>query len=176
MKAFTDKRINDANHEVTIAVIGAGLMGRLTALELHRCGYHVTLIDKDNKDGKASSAYAAAGLLTPLGEALHADTSIVEMGLEALTLWPSILSSLDEHVFFQQAGALMVSHEQDKGDYERHQRFLFRYFKHHNIQALDRQQLLELEPELGRNFQRGLYLPPEGQLGNRRLLIALKNS
>ena len=147
-------------------------MGRLTALELHRAGYHVTLIDKDKTDGKASSAYAAAGLLTPLGEALHAHPCIVEMGLEALTLWPHLLSSLDEHVFFQQRGAMMVSHEQDKGDYERHQQFLFNHFQDHQIQALDRQALLELEPELGRTFQRGLYLPQEGQLGNRRLLVA----
>ncbi len=55
----------------TIAVVGAGLMGRLVALSLVRQGYQITLFDKDNKQAKNSAAYAAAGLLTPLGEAHH---------------------------------------------------------------------------------------------------------
>ena len=54
----------------TIAIIGAGLMGRLVALSLNRQGYKITLFDKDQKNGQQSAAYAAAGLLTPLGLSL----------------------------------------------------------------------------------------------------------
>jgi len=159
----------------TIAVIGAGLMGRLIALSLHRQGYQVTLFDKDTKAGHQSAAYAAAGLLTPLGEAMHSEASIVEMGVISLKLWPKLLATLDEYTFFQQQGAIMVSHEQDQGDYRRFARYLQNHYSQHHCQHIDRQQLVDLEPEIGRSFNQGMFLPGEGQIGNRKLLIALKH-
>jgi len=163
-----------SNNSLQIAVVGAGLLGRIIALELHRLGHTITLLDKDSKHGKHSSAYAAAGLLTPLGEAFHASTSIVEMGFESLNLWPKLLATLEQPVFFQRQGTLMVSHEQDKGDYDRHYRFLRRHYHQHDIQALNKQNLTTLEPELSRTFKQGIYLPQEGQIDNRQLLKALQ--
>ena len=157
-----------------IAIIGAGLLGRLTAWSLSNQGHTITLLDKDSKQGHHSAAYAAAGLLTPLGEAMHSGANIVAMGFESLKLWPDILAQLNGYTYFQQAGTVMVSHEQDQGDYLRVTRFLNHHYPEHQCQALNRQQLLALEPELGRSFQQGLYLPQEGQIGNRKLLIALQ--
>ncbi len=168
---------------MNIAIVGAGLMGRLLALSLLRNEHSqdkqpesitITLFDKDNKLAHNSAAYAAAGLLTPLGESLHCEPNIVNMGFESLRLWPSLLDSLDEHTIFQQTGAIMVSHEQDKGDYQRFLRHLKYNYPEQETQTLDRQALLALEPEIGRSFNQGLYLPQEGQLGNRRLLVALR--
>lgn len=157
-----------------IAIVGAGLMGRLLALSLIRDKQHsVCLIDQDSKDAHQSAAYAAAGLLTPLGESLHCEENIVAMGFKSLAMWPKLLDSLDEHTIFQQTGAIMVSHEQDKGDYQRFVRHLQMNYPQQPSHQLNRSQLLELEPELGRSFNQGLYLPQEGQLGNRRLLVAL---
>ena len=162
---------------MNIAIVGAGLMGRLLALSLLRQkqsqSVTITLFDKDTKLAHNSAAYAAAGLLTPLGESLHCEPNIVEMGFESLRLWPLLLDSLHEYTIFQQAGAIMVSHEQDKGDYQRFVRHLKNNYPEHELQTLDRQALLTLEPEIGRSFNQGLYLPQEGQLGNRRLLVAL---
>ncbi len=157
-----------------IAIVGAGLIGRLIALSLHRQGFSVTLFDKDDKNGHQSAAYAAAGLLTPLGEAFHSPENIVAMGFESLKLWPKLLSTLDEHVYFQQRGAIMVSHEQDKGTYHHHARFLANHLPKETVHHLNRQSLEQLEPELARSFHQGMYLPDEGQIGNRRLLIALR--
>ena len=166
-----------------IAIVGAGLMGRLLALSLLRNEHlqdkqpesvSITLFDKDNKLAHSSAAYAAAGLLTPLGESLHCEPTIVNMGFESLRLWPVLLDSLDEYTFFQQTGAIMVSHEQDKGDYQRFVRHLNNNYPEHTKHALNRAELLALEPEIGRSFNQALYLPQEGQLGNRRLLVALR--
>ena len=168
---------------MNIAIIGAGLMGRLLALSLLRNeqlrqkqshSVTITLFDKDNKLAHNSAAYAAAGLLTPLGESLHCEPNIVSMGFESLRLWPALLDSLDEYTFFQQTGAIMVSHEQDKGDYQRVVRHLGNNYPEHTLQPLNRAELLALEPEIGRSFNQGLYLPQEGQLDNRRLLVALR--
>ena len=158
----------------TIGIIGAGLIGRLIALQLIRQGYQVTLFDKDKKTARNSAAYAAAGLLTPLGEALHCERNIVEMGFESMKLWPKILASLDKNTFFQQAGSLLVSHEQDQGDYQRFDRFIKGHYAEHAITNLNRDGLLALEPELGRSFKQGIFLPQEGQIGNRELLTALE--
>lgn len=168
---------------MNIAIVGAGLMGRLLALSLLRGeqltakqsqSLTITLFDKDNKLAHNSAAYAAAGLLTPLGESLHCEPNIVEMGFKSLHLWPRLLDSLDEHTIFQQTGAIMVSHEQDKGDYQRFVRHLKNNYPEQELQSLNRAGLTELEPEIGRSFNQGLYLPQEGQLGNRRLLVALR--
>lgn len=157
-----------------IAIVGAGIIGRLIALSLNRQGYQVTLIDKDDKNGKQSAAYAAAGLLTPLGESLHCEKNIVDMGFESIKLWPKLLNSLEEYTFFQQQGSLMVSHEQDQGDFIRFARHLKSNFAPRQALTIDRQQLLELEPEIGRSFKQALFLPEEGQIGNRKLMVALQ--
>lgn len=156
-----------------IAVVGAGLIGRLTALSLIKQGCSVTLFDKDDERAHQSAAYAAAGLLTPLGEAMHSEANIVEMGFESLKLWPTILASLSGYTYFQQAGALMVSHEQDQGDFVRFSRYLANHYPQYEMQHVNRQQMQTLEPELGRSFSQGIYLPQEGQIGNRKLLEAL---
>ncbi|NMP30641.1 FAD-dependent oxidoreductase [Thalassotalea sp. M1531] len=149
-------------------------MGRLIALSLLEQGHQVTLFDKDSKAGKNSAAYAAAGLLTPLGEAMHSPANIVEMGFAALKCWPNILAKLDGYTYFQHAGSIVVSHEQDLSDYQRFTRFLESNYSQYALKKLNREQLLALEPELGRSFNQGLFLPEEGQLGNRKLLIALE--
>jgi len=159
---------------MNIAIIGAGLMGRLIALSLLRSGKNITLLDKDTELAHNSAAYAAAGLLTPLGESLHCQKNIVAMGLASLRLWPTLLNSLNEYTFFQQTGAIMVSHEQDQGDYQHFIRHLKHNYAEQRVKHLDRKALTGLEPEIGRCFNQGLYLPQEGQLGNRRLLIALR--
>lgn len=168
---------------MNIAIVGAGLMGRLIALSLLRNEklerrkskkIAITLFDKDDKLAHNSAAYAAAGLLTPIGESLHCEPNIVEMGFKALALWPGILDSLKEHTIFQQEGAIMVSHEQDKGEYQRFVRHIKNNYPEQPYQMLGRAELNELEPEIGRSFNHGLYLPQEGQLGNRRLLVALR--
>lgn len=173
MTVFQERTLSRCKR-ANIIVIGAGLMGRLTALSLVNQGHEVTLIDKDNKQGHQSAAYAAAGLLTPLGEAMHSDANIVEMGFESLKLWPEILAKLDGYTYFQQAGALMVSHEQDKGDYQRLVRYIQNNYPQHELKLLNRKQITALEPELGRSFNQGVFLPQEGQIGNRKLLIALQ--
>ena len=102
---------------MNIAIIGAGLMGRLLALSLLRNerllqeelkSVNITLMDKDNKLAHNSAAYAAAGLLTPLGESLHCEPNIVDMGFKSLRLWPALLDSLEEHTFYQNTGAILV--------------------------------------------------------------------
>ena len=163
------------NSHLSIGVVGAGLMGRLTALSLIRQGYQVTLIDKDAPSGHQSAGFAAAGLLTPLGESLHCQQNIVEMGMASLSLWPTILAGLQQPVYFQQSGTLVISHDQDKGDYWHFVRSIQQQYPRHQINLLNRDQLMDLEPELSHRFNQWTFLSEEGQIDNRGLLDALKN-
>lgn len=160
----------------TIAVIGAGLIGRLIALELNAQGYTVQLFDKDSKSAHGSTAWAAGGMISPLSEALKCEANMVTMGFDALTRWPNLLAKLELPVFFQQKGTIVLTHEQDKGDYLRFTQHLEQHYGQHTTQVLDRRSLTQLEPSLGAKFHQGLFLPDEAQLDNRQLLIALTHA
>ncbi|MFT4929347.1 MAG: glycine oxidase [Phenylobacterium sp.] len=168
----------------SIAIIGAGLMGRLVALKLvqtqrqntkhAKTVLKVCLFDKDAKTGCLSAASAAAGLLTPLGESWCCENWIVEMGFDALALWPSILTQLELPVFFQRQGTVAVAHAEDSGDMHRFKRHLKVNWPQYDGHNLDSAALQQLEPQLKR-FNGGLYLPSEGQIDNRQLLVALRH-
>lgn len=159
---------------ITVGIVGAGLMGRLVALKLAQRGAKVVLLDKDGREGHASAAYAAAGMLAPYSESLLCEANIVQMGVASLRLWPELLATLDDYHYFQQAGTLLVSHEQDQGDFARFQQHIKRHYPE-SAQYLTREDIAHYEPELARKFSQAIYLPEEGQIGNRKLLVALQS-
>lgn len=161
-----------------IVILGAGLIGRLLALELARQGHRVELFDAQGVQADGAAARVAAAMLAPLAESAVTEPGVVRMGQYALSRWPQLLATLDEqHVFFQQNGTLVVWHRQDAADAAR----LCSLFEKNcrinpdlpHPQALDAQHLAQLEPALEARFQQGVYLPQEGQLDNRQLLNAL---
>ena len=156
----------------TIAIVGAGLLGRLMAWQL-ACHYQVTLLDKETRTSKNNAAYTAAGLLTPFGESLTCEPDIVAMGSAALTRWPQILSELSAPVDFQAHGSLCVSHQQDNGDYLRFIRHIEQHYPQAQLTKLSTQALQEVAPDLTQRFNQAAFLPNEGCINNHQLLDAL---
>ncbi|BBP45847.1 glycine oxidase ThiO [Thiosulfatimonas sediminis] len=154
-----------------IAIVGAGLLGRLLAFQL-RADAQITLFDQDSGAAEQSAAYLAAAMLAPLAESAESSHGIMALGEESLKLWPKILQQLHEPVFFQQQGSLLVAFEQDRACLTQLQRNL----KGDNYQRVDKAQIHALEPEINSRFQQGLFLPDEGQLDNRELLRVLATS
>lgn len=158
----------------TVGIAGAGLIGRMTALALHRAGWSVTLFDRDQQAATNSCSYVGAGMLTPLAELDKAEAPITEMGLASLDAWAALIDSLPEPVFFERHGSLVVAHQQDQRDLEAFRANVQRKnTTSARLHELDRRALAELEPELAPRFARALYLEPEGQLEPRMLLPAL---
>ena len=160
-----------------IAVLGAGLMGRLLALALARRGHRVQIFDAHGPDADGAAARVAAAMLAPLAESAITEPGVVRMGQHALKRWPQLLSQLSAPVFFQQDGTLIVWHRQDAADA---QRFFGLLEKNRRInpslpamQEMQGNALLQCEPALQNRFHQGVYLPGEGQLDNRQLLAAL---
>ncbi len=161
----------DANRDQNkppIAILGAGLMGRMLAISLMD-DYQVFLFDKDSKEGRQSAAYLAAAMLAPLAESADCSREIMQLGEMALELWPGFLKRLDTPVFFQQKGSLIVAFEQDKSDLKQFKSRL----KGIDYKVVSDSEMEGLEPGLNQYFKSGLYLPNEGQLDNRQLLNAM---
>jgi glycine oxidase len=159
------------------AVLGAGLMGRLIALELARAGHSVDLHERGGPDGASSAAHVAAAMLAPLAESVISEPLIVQLGLASLRRWPELLGALPEPVFFQQHGTLILWHPQDR---DQAAMFTARLglldpalTGRDQVRELRGADIEALEPALGQRFSRGLYLAGEGQLDNRGLLAAL---
>jgi len=159
-----------------ITILGAGLMGRLLACELARAGHQLELFDAGGPEALNSAARAAAAMLAPLAESAVAEDPVVKMGVYGLGRWPALIAQLDEPVFFQQQGTMVVWHRQDVAEATRFSRQLDATAQRLPTlpiaQPLDASGIAQLEPSLGAHFSQGLYLPGEGQLDNHQLLAA----
>ncbi|MDD2547542.1 MAG: FAD-dependent oxidoreductase [Burkholderiaceae bacterium] len=164
-------------HTSSFAILGAGLMGRLLAVELARQGHTVEIFDAGGPAAEHSAATVAAAMLAPLAESAITEPMVVRMGQHALGRWPQLLAALSQPVFFQQQGTLIVWHRQDAPEAQRLRRQLEATHAAlpdlPRLQPLDAVGLAQVEPALAHRFQQGLYLPGEGQLDNRQLLAAL---
>ena len=161
-------------------VLGAGLMGRLLAHSLARLGHRVDIYEAQGPDAQGAAARVAAAMLAPLAESAITELPVVQMGQHALKRWPELLKELQQAVFFQQNGTLIVWHRQDAPEAQRFAQLLARTQTQlpslPTLQSLDNTKLSAMEPALQDRFQNALYLPDEGQLDNRELLAALLDS
>lgn len=157
-----------------IAVLGFGLTGRLAALELS-LKHNVTVYEAGDEQALDSAGRVAAAMLAPLAESVFCEQDLALLGLDSIARWPSILAQLDDEVFFQQQGSLVVAHQQDKGDLQSFMQRLKPLAEHHGRQ-LTGSQISELEPELAGRFNQGVYLPCEGQIDNQAFYQASFNT
>ena len=161
-------------------VLGAGLMGRLIAHSLARLGHRVDVYEAQGPDAQGAAARVAAAMLAPLAESAITELPVVQMGQHALKRWPELLKELQQAVFFQQNGTLIVWHRQDASEAQRFAQLLARTQTQlpslPALQSLENTALAEKEPALQDRFQNALYLPEEGQLDNRQLLASLLES
>ena len=156
----------------TAGIAGAGLLGRLLALKLQQSHWKVSLFDQDDMNGTLSCGLSAAGMLAPMSELESSDTSIYELGLRSLTLWPTIIKHLPHPVYFQQAGSLITAHPQDRNELHRYSQLIASKLSQKTHEILDEKAVQTLEPEL-KNISEGIYFPIEGQIANQELMKAL---
>lgn len=154
-----------------IAIVGAGLMGRLLGWRLTEAGHSVSLFERSEPGEPESAAHVAAAMLAPMSELPDSDSAVFEMGMASLEVWPRWLAALDVPHGFN--GAIAVAHRTDAALLETFERVL-RTRADEPPQRLDRPALGELEPDLAATFSRGLFLPSEGWIDNRALLDALE--
>jgi glycine oxidase len=160
-----------------VAIIGAGITGRLLAFRLSSMDWKVHLFERVSESAKDTCSFAASGMLSPYCELEAAENSIFRLGLRSLSLWADILGELPTPVFFQREGSLVVAHPYDQPELVRlSSRLTEAGVAGRAMQFLDRDGLRALEPDLEDRFSTGIYFPEEGQIDNRAVLGVLLES
>ena len=67
-----------------VTILGAGLMGRLLAVELARQGHAVEVHEAGTRAAEGAAAYVAAAMVAPLAESIVAEPGVVRMGVHSL--------------------------------------------------------------------------------------------
>lgn len=152
----------------TYLIIGSGLVGRLTAWRLIQAGHAVTILSADDKAGTDSAGFIAASMIAPFTEAVTAERSIRDLGIQSQQLWRKWLAEFAEPVFYPKTGTLVVAHAGDQAELARYQRRAEHILEAADYQLIDQKQLQHLSPALAENFHSALFFAKESCLDNRQ--------
>jgi glycine oxidase len=157
---------------VRVAVVGAGIVGLACAEELLRAGHDVTVFDPDPGGG---ATHAAAGMLSPGGEAWYGEIDLLRLGLASSRLWPEYARRLADDsgtaVDFRPQGTVLAG--QDSDDLSTVTRSLaVLHAEGVSVRELDRRELRAHEPTLTRAAG-GALLPGDHSVNPRRVAAAL---
>jgi glycine oxidase len=157
-----------------IGIAGAGLLGRLLALQLRRGGHAVHVFDPaPHAQARGAAGWTAAGMLSPVAELECADDAVFALGLRTLELWPRLLAELPAAVEFRFEGSLLVAHRGDEGAARRVLDLLAsKAPADHAPRELALSTLRELEPAI-QGPAHAWLLPHEGQIHTVQAMQAL---
>lgn len=156
-----------------VAIIGAGVIGRFTAWRLAERGASVVLYDRNHETTSGACSLAAAGLLSPLTEAIHAGSAILSSGIEALNLWQSAIERLSPKPESSLHGSWITTlpgDERELADITRRLIVLSDPSVWMHAQAQD---LAEIEPTLTGQVKSALFLKNEGYINPEQALPSL---
>jgi glycine oxidase len=153
-------------------IIGGGVIGLLTARQLHKNGVDVLLIERGPLGGESS--WAGGGIISPLYPWRYAD-SVNLLAEKSKTIYPSLSRELTEESGVDcellNSGLLMADEDEIKqalgwaGNWS---------VKLEHV--TDRQVLKEIEPALADNIEQALWMPDVMQVRNPKIVKALKGS
>lgn len=159
---------------MNVVVIGAGVVGLVSAWELLRAGCSVTVFERDEPGAGASNA--AAGMLAPVAEARYGEMGLTKLCLESVQRWPDFARELEAtsgiDIGYRTEGTLVVAVDRDDLEQLAHTHRL------HNELGLEAHMLdgaaaRELEPALAPGVPGAVHCPGDHQVDPRSLVRAL---
>lgn len=157
---------------MNIGIAGAGLVGRVLALNLLESGHRVTLFDEDTAYGDKAAGITAAGMLAVFAELESAESVIFDHGNRSIALWPGLLEQIGIADAYQQEGSIITAHPQDYNELDHFIDTLkSKVEEASEIKLLDRQALTQLEPDLDQHAK-AFFIPHEGQVDAQRFMKA----
>lgn len=156
------------NKVYDIIIVGAGVIGLLTAREWVRKGANVLILEKGLVGSEAS--WAGGGIVSPLYPWRYSP-AVSALSYWAHEAYPELSRQLAEETGidpeFNPSGLLMVCVEDEQEALE------WSKAEDRNIQWQDRESLYQLEKNLAPGFEGALWMPDVGNIRNPRLLKAL---
>ncbi len=160
---------------MNIGIAGAGLVGRVLAINLLKEGHSVTLFDKDSKEGVTAAGFTAAGMLAPFAELETADSEIFEYGKRSIELWGDLMKEVGVYDGFKQLGTIITAHPQDVSELDHFIGTLkSKVEEAKDIEPIDAQALSKLEPDLTQH-QHSFYIKDEGHIDSQRFMAFSTN-
>ncbi len=157
---------------MNIGIAGVGLVGRVLALNLLQGGHTVTLFDEDTAYGDKAAGMTAAGMLAVFAELESAESLIFDHGNRSIALWPDLLGQVGIPDAYQQEGSIITAHPQDYNELDHFIETLkYKVPEASEIKLLDRQALMQLEPDLEQH-SKAFFIPQEGQVDAQRFMKA----
>ena len=142
-----------------VAIVGGGLIGLASALELARRGKKVCVVDGADPAG---ASWAAAGILGPQSE-VHAPSPMLELCRRSFALYPEFVRGLGSEVGFRPCGTLHLAFDEaGEGALA-------------EVRRWQTDAGLRIE-ERRTDARLALFFPDEGQVDNRKLVVALRDS
>ncbi|MEO1209789.1 MAG: glycine oxidase ThiO [Cyanobacteria bacterium J06638_20] len=154
--------------EDEVLIIGGGIIGLSIALELKLRGISVTVLSRDF--GQAA-AHAAAGMLAPQAESLPPG-ALRELSLQSLEAYPEWVRKIEElssaDTGYQACGILAPVYDLPADDTDSRAMPTRRW--------LDQSAVHLAQPGLSPDVVGGWWLPEEGQVDNRALILVLRSA
>lgn len=155
---------------MNIGIVGAGLVGRVLALNLLSQGHSITLYDEDSAYGEESAGITAAGMLAIFAELETAESIIFDHGKRSIELWPSLLKQIGIEDAYQLEGSIITAHPQDLTELDHFIDTLkSKVDEADTIELLDNEGIISLEPDLYQH-KKAFYIPYEGQVDAQRFM------
>lgn len=150
-------------------VVGGGLIGMLSAYELHKLGAKVTLLER-SETGRESS-WAGGGIISPLYPWRYPD-SVSQLARWSQTYYPQLAKELrlntDVDPEYTRSGFLILDGHADEAE---------NWAKKFEVelQIVKRSQIVEIEPNLGFFPEQALWMPAVAQIRNPRLTKSMRH-
>lgn len=154
-------------------VVGAGVIGLLTAWELRRNGHDVTVISPEVGE---DASYAAAGMLAPISEVQYGQQELWPIMTAARHLYPQVLETLaaatDEPTGYRDTGTVLIAHDRSDRDAVAE---LVSVLVEQGMDAepMTSAQLQRYEPALAPGTSKGWDVPSDHQVDPRQLVRCL---
>lgn len=149
----------------SIIIVGGGIIGLLTAYELHKAGQRVTLIDRQSF-GQESS-WAGGGIISPLYPWRYPDP-VTRLAALSQQLYPELLANMQRRTGidpeFLNNGMLILGEYKDEAPQD--------WASNHavDMQKVSGDRIHRLAPEIRHQLDSGWWLPGIHQLRNPRLV------
>lgn len=149
---------------MAVTVIGAGVVGLTIATELADRDVDVEIIEQASSNGSNACSWYSGAMLAPWCEGYTAEEPVIRLGQQAITWWDKHTGAVTKR------GSIVLAPARDIQELSTFSR---RTQEH---ATLNKQQLSELEPDLGDKFSKALYFEKEAHINPRQVMQILETN